>query len=103
MDRQLRVGRTCRLRRRVRHREAHRTPDDRERTEQVYDFGTDIICETLGGMWDGRLPDHQRQTILQRIDRAVSRYWQHPFRRAHDGNHHPIDPQTGDYTDGYHE
>ena len=77
--------------------------DDRERREQVYDFGTDIISETLGDMWDGRLPDHQRQAILQRIDRAVSRYWQHPFRRGHDGDDHPIDPKTGDYTDGYHE
>ena len=56
-----------------------------------------------GDPWDGRLPDHQRQAILQRIDRAVSRYWQHPFRRGQDGNHHPIDPKTGDYTDGYHE
>ena len=79
------------------------TPDDRERTEQVYDYGTDIISETLGDMWDGRLPDHQRQAILQRIDRAVSHYWQHPFRRGQDGDHHPIDPKTGDYTDGYHE
>ena len=79
------------------------TPDGRERTEQVYDFGTDIISETLGDPWDGRLPDDQRQAILQRIDRAVSRYWQHPFRRAQDGNDHPIDPKTGDYTDGYHE
>ena len=79
------------------------TPDDRERTEQVYDYGTDIICETLGDMWDGRLPDDQRQAILQRIDRAVSRYWQHPFRRAQDGDHHLIDPKTGDYTDGYHD
>ena len=26
-----------------------------------------------------------------------------PFRRAQDGNDHPIDPKTGDYTDGYHE
>ena len=77
--------------------------DDRERTEQVYDFGTDIISETLGDLWDGRLPDHQRQAILQRIDRAVSRYWQHPFRRAQDGDDHPIDPKTADYTDGYHE
>ena len=33
------------------------TPDDRERTKQVYDFDTDIISETLGDMWDGRLPD----------------------------------------------
>ena len=33
----------------------------------------------------------------------MSRYWQHPFRRGHDGNHHPIDPKTGDYTDGYHD
>ena len=48
------------------------TPDDRERTKQVYDFGTHIISQTLGDMWDGRLPDHQRQAILQRIDRAVS-------------------------------
>ena len=48
-------------------------------------------------------PDDQREAILQRIDRAVSRYWQHPFRRGHDGNDHPIDPKTGDYTDGYHE
>ena len=24
------------------------------------------------------LPDDQRQAILQRIDRAVSHYWQHP-------------------------
>ena len=54
------------------------TPDDRERTEQVYDFGTDIICETLGDPWDGRLPDDQRQAILQRIDRAVSRYCSTP-------------------------
>ena len=69
----------------------------------MYDFDTHIICEPLGGMWDGRLPDDQRQAILQRIDRAVSRYWQHPFRRAQDGNHHPIDPKTGDYTDGWHE
>ena len=85
-------------------RETYRfTPDDRERTEQVYDFGTDIISETLGDPWDGRLPDDQRQAILQRIDRAVSLYWQHPFRRGHDGDHHPIDPKTGDYTDGYHE
>ena len=30
------------------------TADDRERTEQVCDYGTDIICETLGDMWDGR-------------------------------------------------
>ena len=79
------------------------TPDGRERTEQVYDFGTDIISETLGDPWDGRLPDDQRQAILQRIDRAVSRYWQHPFRRAHDGNDHPIDPKTADFTDGCHE
>ena len=79
------------------------TPDDGERTEQVYDYGTHIISETLGDMWDGSLPDHQRQAILQRIDRAVSQYWQHPFRRGQDGNDHPIDPQTGDYTDGYHE
>ena len=79
------------------------SPEDRERTKQVYDFGTDIISETLGDMWDGRLPDDQRQAILQRIDRAVSRYWQHPFRRGQDGNDHPIDPKTGDYTDGYHE
>ena len=28
---------------------------------------------------------------------------QHPFRRAQDGDDHPIDPKTGDYTDGYHE
>ena len=56
-----------------------------------------------GDPWDGRLPDHQRQAILQRIDRAVSRFWQHPFRRCRDGNDHPIDPKTGDYTDGYHE
>ena len=28
---------------------------------------------------------------------------EHPFRRAQDGDHHPIDPKTGDYTDGYHE
>ena len=69
----------------------------------MYDFGTDIISETLGDMWDGRLPDHQRQAILQRIDRAVSRYWQHPFRRAQDGNDHPIDANTGDYTDGWHD
>ena len=54
-------------------------------------------------MMINRLPDHQRQAILQRIDRAVSRYWQHPFRRGHDGDHHPIDPKTGDYTDGYHD
>ena len=79
------------------------TADDRERTKQVYDFRTDIISETLGDMWDGRLPDDQRQAILQRIDRAVSRYWQHPFRRGHDGNDHPIDPKTADYTDGWHE
>ena len=46
------------------------TPDDRERTEQVYDFDTDIISETLGGMWDGRLPDDQRQAILQRTPTA---------------------------------
>ena len=72
------------------------TPDDRERTEQVYDYGTHIISETLGDPWDGRLPDHQREAILQRIDRAVSRYWQHPFRRAQDGNDHPIDPKTGE-------
>ena len=39
------------------------TPDGRERTEQVYDYGTDIISETLGDPWDGRLPDHQRQEI----------------------------------------
>ena len=52
---------------------------------------------------NGRLPDDQRQAILQRIDRAVSHYWQHPFRRAQDGDHHPIDPKTADYTDGYHE
>ena len=39
------------------------TPDDRERTEQVYDFDTDIICETLGDPWDGRLPNDQRQEI----------------------------------------
>ena len=85
-------------------RETYRfTPDDRERTEQVYDFDTDIICETLGDMWDGRLPDHQRQAILQRIGRAVSRYWQHPFRRGQDGHDHPIDPKTADYTDGYQE
>ena len=100
---QLQPRRHCRLRRRVRHREAHRAVEDRERTEQVYDFDTDIISETLGDMWDGRLPDDQRQAILQRIDRAVSHYWQHPFRRAQDGDDHPIDPQTGDYTDGYHE
>lgn len=79
------------------------TPDGRERTEQVYDFGTHIISETLGDPWDGRLPDHQRQAILQRIDRAVSHYWQHPFRRAQDGQPHPIDPKTGDYTDEYHD
>ena len=54
------------------------TPDGRERTEQVYDFGTDIISETLGDMWDGRLPDDRRQAILQRIDRAVSRYCSTP-------------------------
>ena len=54
-------------------------------------------------MMINRLPDHQRQAILQRIDRAVSHYWQHPFRRAQDGNDHPIDPKTGDYTDGYHD
>ena len=55
--------------------------------------------------WETRrfTPDDQREAILQRIDRAVSRYWQHPFRRAQDGNDHPIDPKTGDYTDGYHE
>ena len=62
----------------------------------MYDYGTHIISETLGDMWDGRLPDDQRQAILQRIDRAVSRYWQHPFRRAQDGNDHPIDPKTGE-------
>ena len=39
------------------------TPDDRERTEQVYDVGTHIISETLGDMWDGRLPDHHREEI----------------------------------------
>ena len=45
----------------------------------------------------------QYQKFHRRIDRAVSRYWQHPFRRGHDGSDHPIDPKTGDYTDGYHE
>ena len=54
-------------------------------------------------MMINRLPDHQRQAILQRIDRAVSRYWQHPFRRGQDGDDHPIDAKTGDYTDGWHE
>ena len=48
------------------------------------------------GYSDMTVPDHQRQAILQRIDRAVSRYWQHPFRRGQDGNDHPIDPQTGE-------
>ena len=45
------------------------TPDDRERTEQVYDFGTHIISETIGDMWDGRLPDHQREEIRELFNR----------------------------------
>ena len=33
----------------------------------------------------------------------MSHYWQHPFRRGQDGQPHPIDPKTGDFTDGYHD
>ena len=34
------------------------TPDDRERTEQVYDYGTDIISETIGAQmgWQSASP-----------------------------------------------
>ena len=41
--------------------------------------------------------------IVYCIEIGKDHYWQHPFRRAQDGNDHPIDPKTGDYTDGYHE
>ena len=49
------------------------TPDDRERTEQVYDFGTDIISETLGDMWDGRKPSATARTSSPSSRRSTHR------------------------------
>ena len=49
-------------------RETYRWTDDRERTEQVYDFDTDIISETLGDMWDGSLPDDQPNWSAVAVD-----------------------------------
>ena len=50
------------------------------------------------------LSEMERMGKMKIKDLCAQMDWQYQkFRRAHDGDDHPIDPKTGDYTDGYHE
>ena len=50
------------------------------------------------------LSEMQRMGKIKKKALCAQIGWQYQkFRRAQDGNDHPIDPKTGDYTDGWHE
>ena len=50
------------------------------------------------------LSEMERMGRMKIKDLCAQMDWQYQkFRRGQDGNHHPIDPKTGDFTDGYHD